>query len=192
MVETDLALGRDCAAMSSSYSSRFLPTMRIRKKATMLARMTAMMPPAEAPPTSNSSSACRIDQEGEVGGGVARAAVGGDEDLGEDAEQEDRLDQDDDGDRARQVRQRDVDEAARAKPAPSISAASFCSSSSDCSAVSRISVANGSHCQATMMMTESSGQSVNQSIGCQADNLAMPGEQPDTGMHQQVLPDQRG
>ena len=42
-------------------------------------------------------------------------------------------------------------------PAPSISAASFCSLSSDCSEVSRISVANGSHCQATMMMIDSSG-----------------------------------
>ena len=42
-----------------------------------------------------------VDQEGQVGGGVARAAIGGDEDLGEDAEQEDRLDQDDDGDGAR-------------------------------------------------------------------------------------------
>ncbi len=37
-------------------------------------------------------------------------------------------------------------------PAPSISAASFCSSSCDCSAVSRIRVANGSHCQATIRM----------------------------------------
>ena len=51
------------------------------------------------------------------------------------------------------MRQHEIDEAAPA-PAPSISAASFCSSSSDCSAVSRISVAKGSHCQATMRMTE--------------------------------------
>jgi hypothetical protein len=36
----------------SPYLSRFLPTARIRKIATMLARMTAMTPPAEAPPTS--------------------------------------------------------------------------------------------------------------------------------------------
>ena len=43
------------------------------------------------------------------------------------------------------------------KPAPSISAASFCSLSSDCSEVSRMSVAKGSHCQATMMMIERSG-----------------------------------
>ena len=32
--------------------SRFLPTIRTRKKATILARTTATMPPAEAPPTS--------------------------------------------------------------------------------------------------------------------------------------------
>ena len=51
-----------------SHASRFLPTMRTRKKATMLARITATMPPAEAPPTSKSSSACGVDQEGEVGG----------------------------------------------------------------------------------------------------------------------------
>ena len=43
------------------------------------------------------------------------------------------------------------------KLAPSISAASFCSPSSDCSEVSRISVAKGSHCQATMTMIENSG-----------------------------------
>ena len=53
-----------------------------------------------------------VDQERQVGGGVARAAVGGDEDLGKDPEQEDGLDQDDDGDRPRQVRQHQVDEAA--------------------------------------------------------------------------------
>ena len=34
-----------------------LPMRRIRKKATILARITAMMPPADAPPTSNCSSA---------------------------------------------------------------------------------------------------------------------------------------
>jgi len=42
-------------------------------------------------------------------------------------------------------------------PAPSISAASFCSPSRDWSEVSRISVAKGSHCQATMTMIENSG-----------------------------------
>ncbi|MNV93822.1 hypothetical protein D3C71_1885540 [compost metagenome] len=52
------------------------------------------------------------------------------------------------------------------KLAPSISAASFCSPSSDWRAVSRISVAKGSHCQATMMMMESSGNCANQSTGC--------------------------
>ncbi len=34
---------------------------------------------------------------------------------------------------------------------PSICAASFCSSSKDCSAVRMMSVAKGSHCHATMM-----------------------------------------
>ena len=38
--------------------SRFLPMMRMRKIATMLARMTAIIPPAEALPTSKLSSAC--------------------------------------------------------------------------------------------------------------------------------------
>ena len=41
--------------------------------------------------------------------------------------------------------------------APSISAASSCSESSDWTAVSRISVAKGSHCHATMTMIEKSG-----------------------------------
>ena len=44
--------------MAIVQPSRFLPMMRIRKIATMLARMTAMMPPAEALPTSKLSSAC--------------------------------------------------------------------------------------------------------------------------------------
>ena len=73
----------------------------------------------------------RIDQEGDVGRLQAGAAAGGDVDFGEDGEQEDRLDHDHDGDRAREVRQRDVPEVCRAL-APSISAASLCSSSSDC------------------------------------------------------------
>src|SRR3569832_1343120 len=46
-----------------------------------------------------------VDEEGQIGGGIARAAIGGDQDLGIDREQEDRLDQDDDGDGARNVRQ---------------------------------------------------------------------------------------
>ena len=46
--------------------------------------------------------------------------------------------------------------------APSMRAASICSRSSDCMAVSRIRVAKGTHCQATMMPTENSGMSVNQ------------------------------
>ena len=151
--DDDLARGRD-AAWPCAQASRFLPTMRTRKKATMLARTTATMPPAEAPPTSNCSSACWIDQEGEVGGRVARSAAGGDEDLGEDGEQEDRLDQDDDGDRPREMRQHDVEEERRAAARRPSRAASFCSSSSDCSAVSRMSVANGSHCQATIRMID--------------------------------------
>ena len=44
--------------MAIVQPSRFLPMMRIRKNATMLARMTAMMPPADAPPMSKLSSAC--------------------------------------------------------------------------------------------------------------------------------------
>ncbi len=49
-------------------------------------------------------------------------------------------------------------------PAPSIRADSLISGSSDWMAVSRINVAYGSHCQATMMMIAVSGQSANQSI----------------------------
>src|SRR5690606_38738455 len=50
---TDLRAGRDCACHRVvSYLSKFLPTARIRNSATTLARITAMMPPAEAPPTS--------------------------------------------------------------------------------------------------------------------------------------------
>jgi hypothetical protein len=82
--------------------------MRTRKKATMLAITTATMPPAEAEPTSYWIG---VDQEGDVGGRKTRTAAGGDEDLGEHRQQEDGLDQDDHGDRARQVRQRDIDEA---------------------------------------------------------------------------------
>ena len=41
----------------------------------------------------------RVDQEGDIGRCQAGAAAGGDEDLGEDGQQEDRLDQDHDGDR---------------------------------------------------------------------------------------------
>ena len=49
-------------------------------------------------------------------------------------------------------------------PEPSIRAASFCSLSSDWMAVSRIRSANGSHCQATMMITEVSGKLPKKSI----------------------------
>ena len=71
-----------------------------------------MMPPAERLADFEVEQRLLVDEEGQVGGGVARAAIGGDEDLGIDAEQEDRLDQDDDGDGARQMRQRQIDEAA--------------------------------------------------------------------------------
>ena len=50
-------------------------------------------------------------------------------------------------------------------PAPSMRAASRCSWSSDCTAVSRISSAKGSHCQETIMITDSMGKSANQSTG---------------------------
>ena len=56
--------------------------------------------------------------------------------------------------------------------APSISAASFCSSSCDCSAVSRMRVANGSHCQATIRITANNGTSLNQSIGVAAQRAS--------------------
>ena len=44
-------------ARAISQASRLRPIIRTRKKATMLARTTATMPPADAPPTSNCSSA---------------------------------------------------------------------------------------------------------------------------------------
>src|SRR5579859_5100001 len=65
--------------------------------------------------------------------------------------------------------------------APSISAASFCSSSSDCSAVSRIRVANGSHCQDTIRMIASIGTSLNQSIGVKPNDVAIQAKSPETG-----------
>src|ERR1700761_2216091 len=65
--------------------------------------------------------------------------------------------------------------------APSISAASFCSSSSDCNAVSRISVANGSHCHDTIRMMENSGASLNQSIGVAPNRVAIQENNPETG-----------
>jgi hypothetical protein len=49
-------------------------------------------------------------------------------------------------------------------------AASICSRSSDCSEVMKIRQAKGSHCQATMMITENSGWSVSQSTGCAPKN----------------------
>ena len=55
-----LRAGVTLRAMSlppSPQASRFLPIIRIRKIATMLARMMAMIPPAAPPPTSK----CRSD-----------------------------------------------------------------------------------------------------------------------------------
>jgi len=49
--------------------------------------------------------------------------------------------------------------------APSIPAASIWSRSSDCSEVMKIRQANGSHCHATIRMTERSGWLVSQSTG---------------------------
>ncbi len=49
--------------------------------------------------------------------------------------------------------------------APSMRAASSCSRFMPCSEVMKMRMANGSHCQATMMITDSSGQSLSQSIG---------------------------
>ena len=65
--------------------------------------------------------------------------------------------------------------------APSISAASFCSSSWDCSAVSKMRVANGSHCQATIRITANKGASLNQSIGVAPTSVATQANSPDTG-----------
>src|SRR3954454_5363851 len=64
--------------------------------------------------------------------------------------------------------------------APSISAASFCSSSSDCTAVSKISLANGSHCHDTIRITASSGASVNQSIGVLPNSDAIQTNSPNS------------
>src|SRR5574337_387461 len=89
----------DCF-MAIGQPSRFLPTMRIRKIATILASTTATMPPADALPTSKS-----------------RTARGRHENLGENTEQEDRLDEHDDGDRPRDMRQDDIAEIReRARP----------------------------------------------------------------------------
>src|SRR5260221_13446715 len=65
--------------------------------------------------------------------------------------------------------------------APSISADSFCSSSWDCSAVSRMRVANGSHSQATIRITANKGASVNQSIGVMPNSVAPQANNPETG-----------
>ena len=47
--------------------------------------------------------------------------------------------------------------------------------------MSRISVANGSHCQATIRITANSGASVNQSIGVSPTSFASQANRPDTG-----------
>src|SRR3954462_2786107 len=65
--------------------------------------------------------------------------------------------------------------------APSISAASFCSSSWDCNAVSKIRVAKGNHSQDTIRITASKGASVNQSIGVSPNDVAIQANSPETG-----------
>jgi RHS repeat-associated protein len=64
---------------------------------------------------------------------------------------------------------------------PSISAASFCSSSSDWMAVRRMSVAKGSHAQDTMMMMAVSGKCANQSMGCRPTDCMIQAKRPETG-----------
>src|SRR6516225_5449629 len=66
-------------------------------------------------------------------------------------------------------------------PAPSSDAASFCSSSSDCSAVNRMRLANGSHSQETTMITDSIGQLVNQTIGWNPNDRAIQANKPESG-----------
>jgi hypothetical protein len=65
--------------------------------------------------------------------------------------------------------------------APSMRAASTCSRSSDWIAVRRISVANGTHCQATMMPIEVSGQTPNQSTTPRCNERVMNANSPLTG-----------
>jgi hypothetical protein len=88
------------------------------------------------------------------------------------------------------VRQHDVPEA-RQSGAPSISAASSCSLSSDWIAVSRISVANGSHCQETIMMIDGSDAWLSHSTGWAPKSFHRWANRPFTGIHEHVLPDQR-
>jgi hypothetical protein len=83
--------------------SRFLPIILTRKIATMLASTTATMPPADVVGVGGEFE----NAERKVG--RRRPAVGGDTDFGEDVEQEYGLYQYDDGDRARDVRQHDIE-----------------------------------------------------------------------------------
>ena len=57
-------------------------------------------------------------------------------------------------------------------------AASICSRSSDCSEVMKIRQANGSHCQATIRITENSGASVSQSTGSAPSDVARQASTP--------------
>ena len=66
-------------------------------------------------------------------------------------------------------------------PAPSMRAASFCSWSSDWMAVSRMSRAKGSHCQATMMMIEVSGRLPKKSMASKPRLRAKNANSPFTG-----------
>ncbi len=65
--------------------------------------------------------------------------------------------------------------------APSISAASSCSLSSDWTAVSRMSVAKGSHCQETMRTMEGRAASVSQTSGSIPTALNPCAKSPFTG-----------
>ena len=65
--------------------------------------------------------------------------------------------------------------------APSISAASSCSLSSDWIAVRRINVAKGSHCQLTIRVIEKSEAWLSHSTGCRPTNFQRCAKSPFTG-----------
>ena len=77
----------------------------------------AITPPAEAPPTSKLHKGAQVDQIGQRGRCIARAAGGGDKNFRKNRQQKNRLDHHHDRDGARQMRQNDEAEelhAARA------------------------------------------------------------------------------
>ena len=118
-----------------------------------------------------------IDEIGQVAGGTAGAGY---VDFGKDVEQEDRLDEDDDGDRPRQMRQHDIEEEGKRRRAVHFGGFLLL-------LVERLDggeqneVAKGSHCQATMMMTAVSGIWANQSIGCSPTDFMIQANRPETG-----------